>query len=233
MPKAPSGSHPTSPHAGHRQRLRQRFRDSRGVGMPDYELIELLLAHALPRCDVKPLAKALLARFRTLAGVLSAPTDELAVVAGVGPQAATLVALVRELAGRFHAQGLSNKDLLDCPQAVAEYARIRLAGRREEAMLTLFVDTKNRRLADELTAEGTDDQAVVYPRNLLRSALRHHATGILLAHNHPSGDCTPSADDLRLTRGIKAAAAQMDIRLLDHVIIGADRHLSFQEEGLL
>jgi len=233
MPAKPSAARPPPDHAGHRQRLRQRFRVSRGVGMPDYERLELLLTYALPRRDVKPLAKELLRRFRTLAGVLSAPFADLAAVDGVGEQAALLVALVRELAGRFHAQELAGRNLLDCPRAVADYARIRLAGRREEAMLTLFVDIKNRLLADELTAEGTDDQAVVYPRNLLRSALRHHATGILLAHNHPSGDCAPSADDLRLTRGIKAAAAQMDIRLLDHVIVAADRHLSFQEEGLL
>jgi len=222
------------PHyAGHRQRLRRRFHESRGVGMPEYELLELLLTYGLPRRDVKPIAKNLLARFKTLAGVLAASHDDLAAVDGVGEQAAGLVALVRELAGRFHAEGLARRDLLDCPRAVADYARIRLAGRREEAMLTIYVDIKNHRLADELVAEGTDDQAVVYPRNLLRSALRHHATGILLAHNHPSGDCTPSADDLRLTRSLKAAAAQMDIRLLDHIVIGQERHLSFQEEGLL
>lgn len=219
--------------AGHRHRLRHRFREGGGLGMAEHELLELLLTYVLLRRDVKPLAKALLIRFNGLGGVLAAPAEELAELDGIGAQAVVLVGLVRELSGRFHVAGLAERSLLDSPRVVADYARIRLSGRREEAMLVVFLDIKHHRLADELVAQGTDDQAVVYPRNLLRSALRHHATGLILAHNHPSGDCTPSADDLRLTRGIKAAAAQVDIRLLDHLIIGVDRHLSFQEEGLL
>jgi len=204
-----------------------------GSGMPDYELLELLLSYALPRQDVKPLAKELLAHFQGLGGVLSAPAEELLAQPGVGARTATLLTLIRELSARFHAAGLRGRNLLDHPRAVAEFARIRLAGRREEALLVLFLDAKNRLLAAELVAEGTDDQAVVYPRNLLRRALALHATGLILAHNHPSGDCAPSADDLRLTRSLKAAAAPMDIRLLDHVVIGAERHVSLQEEGLL
>jgi len=218
---------------GHRDRLRKRFRKAGGKGLHDYELLELLLTYALPRKDVKPLAKELIERFKSLAGVLDASYDELEGVPGVSPTTATLMPLVKEVCAAYLAEGMRHRDLLHSPQAVVEFARLKLAGCPHEAFMVIYLNTKNQVIDYETIHEGTIDRAVIYPRRIVESALSHHAAGIVLVHNHPSGHVEPSQEDKSITGAILQAAGTVDIRVLDHIIVGKDGYLSFLQEGLL
>ena len=220
-------------HFGHRGRLRQRFLKAGADGLHDYELLELLLAHAVQRRDVKPAAKALLRRFGSLAGVLDATPPELAAVAGVGPAMAALIRLAKELTVRYRYDSLAGADALSSPRAVLDFARARLAGQPYEAFLAIFLSAKNRVLGCQVIHEGTVDHAVVYPRKIVEEALKHRAAGLILVHNHPSGDPEPSDEDRRLTKTVADATRAVDIRVLDHIVIGREGYVSFAERRLL
>ena len=218
---------------GHRERLRARYRQLGEAALQDYELLELLLTYAIPRRDTKLIAKKLLERFGTLARVFEADPATLEEVDGIGPQAATLISLIRPLATRFLKAVPAGKTLLRSTAEAATYFQAKLKGLLEEEVHVAFVNAKNAVTATERLQRGTVDQSVVYVRQVIEHALAHKASGFILAHNHPSGDPTPSAHDRELTQAVKAAAAAVGIRFLDHLIIGDATPFSFKANGIL
>ncbi|HWQ70014.1 MAG TPA: DNA repair protein RadC, partial [Patescibacteria group bacterium] len=199
----------------------------------DYELLELLLTYAIPRRDTKLLAKKLLERFGTLARVFEAEPASLEAIDGMGPQGAILISLIRPLATRFLTEAPMPKILLRSTGDAAAYFQAKLKGLSEEEVHVAFVNAKNAVTATECLQRGTVDQSVVYVRKVIERALAHKASGFILAHNHPSGDSTPSSQDREITQALKAAAATVGIRFLDHLIIGDDAPFSFKAVGLL
>lgn len=220
-------------HHEHRKRLRERFQRANAEGFHDYELLELLLTYAIPRVDVKPPAKALLKRFKTLGGVLDASQAELESVRGLGASSAVMIRLVKRLMSAYLDEQIHHRDILSSPEAVRDFARIKLAGLAHEAFMVIFLDVKNHVIDHEVLHEGTVDRAVVYPRRIIEAALAHHAAGLILSHNHPSGDPAPSQEDKRLTRSVVEAARTVEIRVLDHLIVGRAGYFSFHENQLL
>lgn len=220
-------------YLGHRRRLRERFRKDGVAGMHDYEVLELLLTYALPRKDVKPLAKELIRVFGSFAAVFDASLDDLEKVKHVGPISATLLSLIKEICSLYLAEKMKNKDALSSPQAVLNFARVKLAGLPREAFLVIFLNNKNRVIEYKIIQEGTIDRAIIYPRRLIEEALACHATGVILVHNHPSGEPEPSLEDKQLTRSLVEAARTIDLRILDHIIVGREGYCSFLEKGIL
>jgi len=220
------------PHyLGHRARLRERFRAGADA-LPDYELIELLLFAAIPRRDVKPLAKALVARFGSFAGTVSAPREALR-EAGLGDSAIDALKIAREAAVRLTRQEALNRPVLGSWQKVLDYCRAALAHEAVERFHLLFLDRKNALIADEGQTRGTIDHTPVYPREVVKRALDLGASAIILVHNHPSGDPTPSRADIEMTREVAKAAAVLGVSVHDHIIIGRSGHASFRSLGLL
>ncbi|MBI5805444.1 DNA repair protein RadC [candidate division TA06 bacterium] len=219
--------------SGHRQRLRDKFRQTAGEGLHDYELLELLLAYALPRRDVKPLAKVLIDRFNGLAGVLDASPEDLEKVKGLGNSPAVLIKLAKHLSEQYLAAGMISRDALSSPQSVLAFARTKMAGLPNEAFLCIYLNTKNEVLKYKTINQGTVDKAAVYPRRIIEEALNLHAAGLILVHNHPSGHCQPSPEDRQLTDSIISVARTLDIRVLDHLIVGRAGYYSFAENKLL
>ncbi len=213
----------------HRKRLRERFRKAGVEGFHDYELLELLLTYAIPRRDVKPIAKMLIGRFGSLSGVLDASPQELEKVTQMGPASSSLIHLVKETCGTYLSEKMKQMDVLSSPQAVLDFARAKLAGRPHESFMVIFLNTKNQVLHHRIVHEGTVNRAVIYPRRVIEEALAHHASGLILVHNHPSGQSDPSSEDRQLTRALIEATRALDIRILDHIIVGKDDHFSFAE----
>ncbi len=228
-----AGKRDRSDMEGHRSRLRTRYRTVGEAGLADHELLELLLTYAIPRRDTKDLAKALLARFGSLTAVLEADAGSLEQVEGVGPAAATLVSLIRPLSVQLVLGKKPAGTALKSPEAAASFFQIKLKGLKDEEIHAAFVDAKNAVIATERLQRGTVDQSAIYVRQVMERALAHKASGFLLAHNHPSGDPAPSTHDRELTQAIKAAAATVGIRFLDHLIIGDTAPFSFKANGLL
>lgn len=222
------------PHyIGHRERLREKFRRAAAEGLHDYELLELLLTYAISQKDVKPVAKELIKRFGSLAGVLDASQQELEEVPDLGPISATLIRLVKELHGAYLAERMEHRDLLSSPQAVVDFARAKLSGLPHEALMVIYLTIKNEVIDHETLHEGTVDRVVIYPRRIIEAALAHHAAGLILVHNHPSGHPEPSEEDKRLTQSIAEAARMVDIQVMDHIIVGKGGYFSFREERAL
>ncbi|AKI00515.1 DNA repair protein radc [Hoeflea sp. IMCC20628] len=213
---------------GHRDRLRLRFRDSGDRALADYELLELLLFRLIPRRDTKPIAKALLARFGSLPEVLGAPTHLLTEIKGVGDSVATDLKLVAAIAHRMLKGELKDRQVLASWSAVIEYCRAAMAFEAREQFRVLFLDKKNTLIADEIQQTGTVDHTPVYPREVVKRALELSATAIILVHNHPSGDPTPSRADIEMTKLIIDTAKPLGITVHDHIIIGKDGHASLK-----
>lgn len=213
---------------GHRDRLRQRFRDSGDRALADYELLELLLFRLIPRRDTKPIAKALLARFGSLPEVLGAPAKLLTEVKGVGDSVATDLKLVASIAHRMLKGELKGRQVLGSWSSVIEYCRAAMAFEAREQFRVLFLDKKNALIADEVQQTGTVDHTPVYPREVVKRALELSATAIILVHNHPSGDPTPSRADIEMTKLIIDTARPLGITIHDHIIIGKDGHASLK-----
>ena len=218
---------------GHRERLRQRFLASDGNGMPDYEILELLLALAIPRNDVKPVAKALVERFGSLGGVLSAEPEALTQVKGIGDSAATALKIIRAAGLRLSHQQLANRDVISSWDQLLAYCKAAMGFEKVEQLRILFLDRKNVLIADEVQQRGTVDHTPLYPREVVKRALDLGASAIILVHNHPSGDPTPSRADIEMTRQVKDVCEKLGIALHDHVIIGKGSHASFRALGLL
>ncbi|MGQ0793683.1 MAG: RadC family protein [Deltaproteobacteria bacterium] len=218
----------------HRKRLRERYRRSGASGLADYELLELLITYAVPRRDVKPVAKTLFKRYGGVAGVLDADPNELELIEGLGEASATLIALVKGLCGAYLEHRMRNGgDALTSPRLVADFARMRLAALAHEAFMVVYLNVKNEVIHYETLQEGTVDHVVVYPRRIVEAALSHRATGVILVHNHPSGSIEPSEQDKRLTSTIAKAAQPLDIKVLDHIIVAKGGYFSFTENKLL
>jgi len=219
--------------AGHRERLRARFVNGGADAMPDYELLEMTLFAALPRRDTKPLAKALLARFGSFAEVISAPRARLMEVKGVGEAVANHLKIVEAAAHRLARTKVMGRPALSSWSALLDYCTAAMARSQNEEFRVLFLDRKNNLIADEVQNRGTVDHTPVYPREIIKRALELTASAIILVHNHPSGDPTPSKADIAMTREIVAAAKALSISVHDHLVIGRSGHASFKSLGLL
>ncbi len=217
----------------HRARLRERFLSGGATALPDYEMLELVLFRAIPRQDVKPLARRLLEIFGDFAGVLSAPAPRLLQVSGVGPAVLCELKVVEAAAHRLSRSRVINRHVISSWEQVLDYCHTIMAHRAIEQFRVLFLDRKNVLIADEAQAQGTVDHVPVYPREVVKRALELNASSIILVHNHPSGDPTPSPQDIEMTNQIEAAARALGITLHDHLIIGRARELSFRAAGLL
>ena len=220
-------------HLEHRKRLRERFLRDDGAAMPDYELLELLLCLAIPRRDVKPLAKTLIKRFGSFAAVLSAEATELEKIDGVGEAAIAALKLARAAALRLTEFEAKARPAIGSHQALLDHCRARLAHSATEEFRVLFLDSKNGLIADEQLGRGTVNHAPVYPREVVKRALELGAVALILVHNHPSGDPTPSADDVAMTREVRAAAETLGLTLHDHLIVGRHGHASLRALGKL
>lgn len=195
--------------------------------------MELLLTFAIPRRDVKPLSKALLERFGSFKAVLDASPSEMKVIPGAGKGTGVFLGALRSAVERYMAGRARESDALTSPEAVAAYCRAALEGLKNEVFEVIHLNVRNRVLHMERLSEGTIDQTAVYPRRVVEGALGRHAAAVILVHNHPSGDPSPSAEDRAITRRIVAAARLVDVNVLDHVVVGDGRHFSFREAGLL
>ena len=220
-------------HEGHRDRLRRRFSEQGSDALADYELLELLLFQAIPRRDTKPIAKELLRRFGSLAGVLAAPPARLKEVAFVKDSAVMALKANQAVAQRMLAREAAREPVLSSFDAVLDHLRASMAHEAGEQFRILFLDRKNRLVGDEVQQKGTVDHAPVYPREVARRALELNATAVILVHNHPSGDPTPSRADIAMTKDVAAAAGAVGVVVHDHIVIARDGHVSFRAQGLL
>ena len=228
-PASEEDSDGAAPHYhGHRERLRGRFREAGPEALSDYELLELLLFRALPRRDVKPLAKALLEKFGSFGEVIAAPAARLAEVKGLGEESATELKIVQAAASRLLRGAVKKRTVLSSWPAVLDYCRTAQAFADREQFRVLFLDKRNQLIADEVQQTGTVDHTPVYPREVVKRALELSATAVILVHNHPSGDPTPSQADVQMTKEIVAVAAPLGIAVHDHIIVGKDGHASLR-----
>jgi DNA repair protein RadC len=223
-----------APHyLGHRERLRERFLSGGADAIPDYELLELVLFAALPRRDVKPLAKALIAKFGSFAEVIAAPRERLVELDGVSESVAAQLKIVEAAALRLAKTRLLGRPALSSWAALIDYCAAAMARSQTEEFRVLFLDRKNVLIADEVQSTGTVDHTPVYPREIVKRALELAATAVILVHNHPSGDPAPSRADITMTRDVADAARALGIMVHDHVIVGRNGHASFKALGLL
>ncbi len=218
---------------GHRERLRQRLLQGADTALLDHELIEYLLSLAIPRRDTKPLAKALLTEFGGLADVLAADPESLLRQPGMGQTSVAALKIVQVAALRMLSEPVRKLPMLSSWQALLDYLRADMAHRKTERVRTLYIDSKNRLIRDEIASEGSIDSAAIYTREVIRRALDLGAGGVILVHNHPSGDSAPSRADIAMTREIMEAGRYLGIKVHDHIIIGRDGHHSMKSAGLL
>jgi DNA repair protein RadC len=228
-PRAPKALAEASPHYhGHRERLRARFREAGSDAVSDYELLELVLFRAIPQRDLKPLAKELLAKFGSFAEVIAAPPHLLAEVKGLGDAAVTELKIVQAAAQRFARGEVRKRPVLSSWSAVLDYCRSAMAFADKEQFRILFLDKRNQLIADEVQQVGTVDHTPVYPREVIKRALELSATAIILVHNHPSGDPTPSRADIQMTQAIIEIAKPLGVDVHDHIVVGREGHASLK-----
>jgi DNA repair protein RadC len=233
MPEAREASRAKPGNAGHRDRLRQRLLAGGTEAIADYELLEFLLFAANARKDMKPVAKALLARFGNLAGVLGASREALLAVDDVGPSAAAQILSIREAGARLARGTVAKREVISSWQQLLAYCNTRGGFAETEQARLLFLDRKNALIADEQQQTGTVDHVPLYPREVVKRALELGASAVILMHNHPSGDTTPSKGDIEMTRAVAKALDAVGVALHDHVIVGRGKHSSFKSLGLL
>ena len=229
-------------HTGHRERLRERARAAGLSTLPDYELLELFLFRSQPQGDVKPIAKALLTRFGSLAAVLAASVEDLMTVRaedskgrpkGVGAETALDLAALHEVARRVAKEEPSKRPVISSWTALLAYVRVSLQHEPREQFRVLYLDKKNQLILDEIQNRGTVDHAPVYPREVVRRALELSASSMIIVHNHPSGDPTPSRADIEMTKQVVLAAKSLSVEVHDHLIVGRDGVASFKQLGLM
>jgi len=199
----------------------------------DYEVIEFALSYAVPRKDVKAIAKRLLSEFKTISNILDAPIEKLGAIKGISEHTALFINFLKDIAIRYLKSGIYNKNLVSSPQDVYNYLKVSLKGMANEIFKALFLDTRNHLISEGIMQEGTINKSVVYPRRIVEQALENHSAGLIIAHNHPAGSLTPSKDDMQITKVIADALKTVDIRLLDHVIIGGNGYFSFKENNII
>ena len=217
----------------HRKRLRLKFLTSGIEAFPDYEVLELFLTYAIPRRDVKPQAKELIRTFGSIKGAVDADIGDLVKIKGIGKDSAVLIKLVKEIAALYLKQKAKEKKQVTCTTELLDFCRTVMGGKQDEEFCVIYLDAQNQIIEFETIQKGVVNQAVVYPRQVLESALKKKASAIILAHNHPSGHVRPSDADIRLTKTIQETAKVLDILVHDHIIVGENRFFSFREEGLM
>ena len=221
-------------YLGHRQRIRQKYQKSRFDNCHDYEILELILTYAIPRRDTKPIAKALLRKFKSVRGVFDAEIEALNTVNGIGANAATLINLFKEVVSLYLLENLlEQENIISSPKAVYNYLQASLRGAKDEIFKAIFLNTANRPVKAETIHVGTVNKAVVYPRKVVEYALKNKAVSVILAHNHPGGSLTPSEDDKNITQALIKALGTVDVNVLDHIIIGTEGYFSFKEHRLI
>ena len=224
-----AGLSEASPHYhGHRERLRARFREAGSEAVSDYELLELVLFRTIPQRDLKPLCKELIAKFGSFAEVLAAPQQRLEEVKGIKEATATDLKIVHAAANRLAKGSVQKRPILSSWSNVIDYCRTTMAFADKEQFRLLFLDKRNQLIADEVQQTGTVDHTPVYPREVVKRALELSATALILVHNHPSGDPTPSRADIQMTQAIIDVAKPLGIAVHDHIIVGKEGHASFK-----
>jgi DNA repair protein RadC len=217
----------------HRKRLKEKFRKAGFDGFHEYEVLEFLLTYAIPRRDVKPVAKALLEKFGGFQEVLEAPVEELASFPGLGEHSAILIKMTRDCSDLFLKKKAAKKSRVCCAPDLINYCRMSMAGLKDEQFRVVFLNTQNEIIEIETIQEGTIDQSVVYPRKVMERALYHKAAAMIFVHNHPGGKVRPSMADKEITNTLVSAATAMDIEVHDHIIIGKEGYYSFRDSGLM
>ena len=218
---------------GHRQRLREKFLKSGLSGFHDYEVVELLLTLVTPRKDCKAVAKSALQRFKTLPGVLEASAAELCEIEGIGPKNLLGIKLVKAVGDRYLGQKVIEKDPLNNSKELFDYLYHSIRDKSRECFNVIFLDAKNRVITTETLFEGTLTASSVYPREVVAAALNHHAAALIFAHNHPSGDPEPSAEDVAITRRLIFSCRVVGITVHEHLIVGNNRYFSFADQGYI
>lgn len=214
---------------GHRKRIKAKYKSGGIKGWLDYEVLEFALSFTILRKDTKPIAKQLLSEFKTLNGVLDADRKELEKVFGISEHSALFLNFLKDISVIYLEKGLYKKDLVFSPDVVYDYLKASLKGVADEEFKVMFLNSRNRLLAIETIQKGTVNKSVIYPRKIVERALHNHATGVIIAHNHPGESLEPSEDDYRITKIIKEALKTVDVILLDHIIIGGNSYFSFKE----
>jgi DNA repair protein RadC len=218
---------------GHRRRLQQRFLKGGLQGFLDHEVVELLLTLGTPRKDCKKPAREAMKKFKILRRVLEASEDELQEIEGIGPRNIFGIKLVREVSRRFLRERMMSRPVCHSSREVFDYLYHTLRDARKEKFKAIFLDAKNQIIEEETFFEGTVDTSAVYPREILKNALRYNASAVIFAHNHPSGDPEPSESDREITKELVFASGTMQMKVLDHIIIGNNRYFSFADHGLI
>lgn len=224
---------PEKHYEGHRERLRNKVIENGPTNLKDYELLELLLTYSIPRADVKPLAKTLLANFKSLQNLFLSDAQKKISIAGIGQSTICFLSVIHEICCRIAKEEIIDQVLLDTPEKVINYCRLRMSGLDYEQFKVLFLNRKNKLIIDETIQSGTIDKAAIFPRELIKRAIELAAGAIILVHNHPSGEPTPSEADIELTANIQKAASLMEILLYDHIIIGKNKHYSMRSNQLI
>lgn len=218
-------------YVGHRERIREKFASNGLDSFLDHEVLELLLTYVIPRKDTKPIAWALLKRFGSLAAVLDAEPEQLAEVKGIGENTSLFIKLVRSVFKKYTFDEVKERITIRTPQQVLEYCQASLAGKKEECLEVIYLSVRNTVMGTQILASGLIDRVAISPRKIVESALAAKASAIILVHNHPSGDATPSHEDILLTQDVIQAARLFDISVHDHIIIGGNSHYSLKANG--
>ena len=219
-------------YIGHRKRIKTKYEKSGLNEWLDYEVLELVLLYAIPRKDTKSIARKLLSRFKSINGVLDADNKDLQSINGISKHTALFLNLLKDISVLYMEKRMFGRDLLSSPQVVYDYLKVSLKGLMDEGFKMLFMDSRNQLIAMETLKNGTVNQTIVFPRKIVERALYHHAVGVLIAHNHPSGSLEPSQEDQDVTKDIREALKTVDITLLDHIIIGGNEFFSFKENQI-
>jgi DNA repair protein RadC len=219
------------PHEGHRDRLRKKFSKSGFDGFHDYEILEILLTYAIPRKDTKPIAKALITRFKTIKNVLDAPVEKLKEIEGVGDNVSVFLRILRDTISEYYKEVACETKVFNTLDHVVDYLKAVIGGKQNEVVHVLYLNSKNELLHSENLGEGTVSEAVAFPRKIVEGALRHNATSVMLAHNHPGGLAEPSDNDNRLTDAVMKALMTINVTLQEHIIISDNGFYSYRKSG--
>jgi DNA repair protein RadC len=220
-------------YIGHRKRLKQKYEQNGINGWLDYEILEFILFYAIPRKDTKLIAKRLLSKFKTIRGILDADRKEIESVRGISKNSALFLKLLKDIFVFYMEQDIHERDLLSSPKLVYDYLKLELKGLANEEFKMMFLDSRNQLISMESLKNGTVNRVIVFPRKIVERALCNHTVGVIIAHNHPSGSIEPSVEDQKITETIKEALNTVDIKLLDHIIIGGNKYFSFRENRIV
>jgi DNA repair protein RadC len=231
--KTGTAEEPVRHFHGHRERIRQRVMKGDGSHLDDYEVFEILLCAFIPRVDVRPLAQELIKRFGTVSAALAAPPERLMEVPGIGETTVAYIRATNLLLQRAAGDEVKDRPVISNWAALLNYVSVKIRHERTEQARVLYLDRKNKLIADEKAGQGTVDHAPIYPREIARRALELSASAVILVHNHPSGDPTPSRADVDLTRDIERALSPFEIKIHDHLVVGAKETVSMKAKGLI